>query len=76
MSARAADDPAGQHRATGNALVGLGAVGIAVGVASLILHLELRFIDGGTMAVTGLGMAAAGAWQRAAARKFRREIDG
>ncbi len=76
MSARATDDPAGQHRATGNALVGLGAAGFAVGVASLILHLELRFIDGGTMAVTGLGMAAAGAWQRAAARKFRREIDG
>ncbi|CAN5919858.1 hypothetical protein BH11MYX4_BH11MYX4_22820 [soil metagenome] len=66
------DDPGGQHRAVGNTLLGLGAVGLVVGFVAVMLQLELRFIDARTMALFGLGMAGAGLWQRAAANKLGR----
>lgn len=72
MSTPADDDSSGQHRAAGNALIGLGVTGTLLGIALAMLHVELRFIDARSMTMIGLGMIAVGVWQRAAAKKLAR----
>ena len=72
MSTPADDDSSGQHRAAGNALLGLGVTGAFIGIVLAMLHVELRFIDARSMTMIGVGMAAVGAWQRAAAKNFAR----
>ena len=58
------EEARGQHRAVGNALIGLGGVGAALALLALARHATLRFIDAPTMLMFGLAMAGLGFWQR------------
>lgn len=62
--------PAGQHRAVGNTLLGLGALGAVMAVIAALLHLDLRLIDAQAMGVFSLVLAATGFWQRHRARQL------
>ncbi len=67
LAGAGASDAAGQHRTSGNALIGMGALGLAVALIVLCLRLELRFIDGWTMGLFGAVLAGVGVWQRSIA---------
>jgi len=67
------DDAGGQYSAAGAALIGLGSFALATAfLLTVVLRVELRFIDGRTMAFIGLGFVALGAWMI----RHSRRLDG
>jgi hypothetical protein len=64
------DDAGGHYVTAGTTLVGLGAVAIAAAaVLAMVLRVDLRFIDGQTMAVIGGGFVGVGGWMIAYGRR-------
>lgn len=55
-------DPDGQHRAAGNALIGLGSAGLFVALGLGLLHRDFPFLEAGSMGLTAGLLTATGVW--------------